>query len=216
MTLLGLYCLDFRRGIAEEYDLGQSARTVLRCVEIATGELHACGTLELTRGPEDGRGEHQLSALERHRLVLARETARDVGTWGSPEVAAVLLDAAGSDAARMTLLSWRDNERWNCLHYAALWGSPETTKTLVETANAVGVLVQLLEDRTEDFSICLNHSAGWGSPEVLAVLLDVADNAGVLERLLKMHDKNYRTCLDAVPITKLFAGGEGDIGGHVL
>ena len=144
MTLLGLYCLDFRRGIAEEYDLGQCARTVLRCVEIATGELHACGTLELTRGPEDGRGEHQLSALERHRLVLARETARDVGTWGSPEVAAVLLDAAGSDAARMTLLSWRDNERWNCLHYAALWGSPETTKTLVETANAVGVLVQLL------------------------------------------------------------------------
>ncbi len=111
-----------------------------------------------------------------------------VARWGSPEVAAALLDAAGSDAARISLLSWRNDKGWNCLHCAALWGSPETTKTLVQATDAAGVLVQLLEDRDNEFAICLYNTAGWGSPDTMAVLLDAAASAGVLDRLLKMHD----------------------------
>lgn len=118
--------------------------------------------------------------------------------WGTPEVAAALLESAREAGVLAQVLEQRCDDLSTCLHYAAESNTPEVLRVLLGAGERAGVLDRLLTVDNGDRRTCLD----------VAVALRRVDVVRVITELPRVFDGGARYC-DLEKLMELLGGGDG-------
>jgi hypothetical protein len=118
--------------------------------------------------------------------------------WGTPQVAAALLETAREAGVLAQVLEQRCDDLSTCLHYAAESNTPEVLRVLLVAGERAGVLDRLLTADNGDRRTCLD----------VAVALGRVDVVRVVTGLPRAFDGGARYC-DLEKLIEMLGGGDG-------